>query len=83
VGSAIYDQKVGLSRTTGQVTHVTAANIDAERDYLFKDLEKTGDLSETYVENDFHKTLTGRNGGGDPWYTDGRLFVGVIALKDS
>jgi hypothetical protein len=83
VGSAIYDQHVGLSRTTGQVTHVTAANIDAERDYLFKDLEKTGDLSETYIENDFHKTLTGRNGGGDPWYTDGRLFVGVIALKDS
>jgi hypothetical protein len=82
VGSAIYDQHVGLSRTTGQVTHVTAANIDAERDYLFKDLEKTGDLSETYIENDFHKTLTGRNGGGDPWYTDGRLFVGVIALKN-
>jgi hypothetical protein len=82
VGSAIYDQHVGLSRTTGQVTHVTAANIDAERDYLFKDLENTGDLSETYIVNDFHKTLTGRNGGGDPWYTDGRLFAGVIALKN-
>src|SRR5207302_5877462 len=36
VGSAVYDQRVGLSRTTGQVTHVTAADVDAERDYLFR-----------------------------------------------
>ncbi len=41
IGSAIYDQRVGLSRTTGQITHVTAANVDAERDYLFQCLEKT------------------------------------------
>jgi hypothetical protein len=81
VGAAIYDAKVGFSRTTGQITHETAANIDAERDYLFHDLEKTGDLSETYVEDDFHKILKGRNGGGDPWFTDGRLFVGVIRGK--
>jgi hypothetical protein len=80
-GSAIYDQRVGFSRTTGEITHVTAANIDAERDYLFRDLEKTGDLAETYSVDGFHKTLTGKNGGGDPWYTDGRLFVGVIVLK--
>jgi len=81
VGSAVYDKRVGLSRTTGQVTHVTAADVDAERDYLFQCLERTGDLSETYVVNDFHKVHDGRNGGGDPWHTDGRLFVGVIALK--
>jgi hypothetical protein len=81
VGAAIYDKKVGLSHTTGQITHHTAADIDAERDYLFRDLEKTGDLSETYIVEGFHKTLTGRNGGGDPWSTDGRLFVGVIAVK--
>jgi hypothetical protein len=81
VGSAIYDERVGFSRTTGQITHVTAANIDAERDYLFHDLEKTGDLSETYIVDDFHKIRTGRNGGGDPWHTDGRLFVGVIAAS--
>jgi hypothetical protein len=81
VGSAIYDDRVGFSRTTGQITHVTSANIDAERDYLFRDLEKTGDLSETYIVDDFHKVRTGRNGGGDPWHTDGRLFVGVIAAR--
>jgi LssY C-terminus len=81
VGSAVYDQHVGLSRRTGQVTHVTAADVDAERDYLFQCLEQTGDLSERYVVDGFHKQLEGRNGGGDPWHTDGRLFAGVIAVK--
>jgi hypothetical protein len=79
VGSAVYDERVGLSRTTGQVTHVTAADVDAERDYLFQCLAGTGELAEWYAIDGFHKQLQGRNGGGDPWHTDGRLFVGVIA----
>lgn len=79
VGSAVYDERVGLSRTTGQVTHVTAADIDVERDYLAHGLEKTGELSETYFVDDFHKVRTGKNGGGDPWETDGRLSVGIIS----
>jgi hypothetical protein len=78
VGSAVYDERVGLSRRTGQVTHVTAPDVDAERNYLFEDLQRTGDLAETYVEEAFHKTLRGKNGGGDPWRTDGNLHVGVI-----
>jgi hypothetical protein len=79
IGSATYDERVGFSGTTGQVTHHIAAEIDAERDHLFEDLDRTGDLSETYVDDGFHKTLEGRNGGGDRWHTDGRLYVGVIA----
>jgi hypothetical protein len=83
VGSAVYDKRVGLSHTTGQVTHVTAADVDAERDYLFRCLEETGDLAERYVIADFHKTREGRNGGGDPWHTDGSLYVGVIAVQST
>jgi len=49
-----------------------------ERDYLFKCLEQSGGLSETYVVDDFHKVRKGKNGGGDPWETDGRLFVGIV-----
>jgi hypothetical protein len=78
VGSAVYDKRVGLSRTTGQVTHVTAPDVDAERDFLFRCLESTGDLAEQYALDDFHKVREGKNGGGDPWYTDGKLYVGVI-----
>jgi LssY C-terminus len=79
VGAAIYDTSVGFSDTTGQITHHTAADIDAERDKLFRDLKQTGDLSEVYTIQGFHKILQGRNGGGDPWHTDGGLAVGVIA----
>jgi hypothetical protein len=78
VGSAIYDERVGLSRLTGQITHVTGPDIDAERDKLFHDLEQTGDLAEVIVVKGFHKVLEGRNGGGDPWHTDGNLYEGVI-----
>jgi hypothetical protein len=83
VGAAIFDERVGLSRTTGQITHVTAPDIDAERDKLFHDLEQTGDLAEVIVEKGFHNVLEGRNGGGDPWHTDGNLYEGVIKPADS
>ena len=82
VGSAVYDERVGLSRTTGEVTHFTAPDVDAERDYLLHDLERTGDLAKQYTLDGFHKTREGRNGGGDPWHTDGNLYVGVIAPSD-
>jgi hypothetical protein len=81
IGSAIFDKRVGFSRETGQVTHVTAADIDDERDFLFRDLEEAGVLSAIYALDGFHKVLKGKNGGGDPWFTDGRLFVGVLKAK--
>lgn len=78
IGSAVYDKRVGLSYTTGQITHVTAADVDEERDYLFKCLEQTRRLAERSTETDFHQQREGFNGGGDPWRTDGSLYVGVI-----
>lgn len=78
-GSVTFDTRVGLSHTTGQITHHIAADVDAERDQLFRDLQQTGDLFETYAVDGFHEKLSGRNGGGDPWHTDGDLHVGVIA----
>ena len=77
-GSVTYDKRVGLSYTTGQVTHHIDGNVDAERDRLFDELKKTGDLSDVQIVPDFHKVKSGKNGGGDPWHTDGRLFVGTI-----
>ena len=90
VGAATYDMRVGLSHTTGQITHHTAPDIDAERDKLFSDLKQTGDrrrgslaraLSELYIVAGFHKVREGRNGGGDPWHTDGDLYVGVVDYR--
>ncbi len=82
VGSATYDQKVGLSHTTGQVTHHILPDIDAERDTLFYDLQQTRKLSGVDIVNGFHKILKGRNGGGDPWYTDGNLWLGTISPEN-
>lgn len=78
IGSVTYDERVGFSHTTGQITHHIGPNVDAERDRLFEQLEQTGRLDRVEIVDDFHEIREGRNGGGDPWYTDGRLFVGTI-----
>lgn len=80
IGSASYDERVGLSHTTGQITHHIAPDVDAERNHLFEDLKTAGAVAQVYTVDDFHTVREGRNGGGDPWHTDGRLLVGVIAV---
>jgi hypothetical protein len=77
-GSATYDERVGLSHTAGEVTHHTPPDIDTERDHLIRNLKGTGDVAESDVVDGFHKDREGRNGGGDPWHTDGNLSVAVI-----
>ena len=79
IGSATFDERVGLSHATGQITHHIGPDVDAERDRIINELEKAGwALSVRWVDG-FHQTLEGRNGGGDPWHTDGRL--GVVDLR--
>lgn len=78
LGSATYDERVGLSRTTGQITHFVAPEVDTERDYLVRDLQGAGEVAEAYFVDGFHKQREGRNGGGNPWHTDGNLSVAVI-----
>jgi hypothetical protein len=78
IGAAIFDKRVGLSRTTGQITHLTAPDIDTERGKLFDDLKATSDLAEFIIVPGFQKVHEGRNGQGNPWHTDGDLFEGVI-----
>lgn len=78
IGSATYDRRVGLSHTTGQITHHIAADVDTERDHLISNLNETGQLQDLQDIPDFHKVREGHNGGGDPWKTDGRLRIGTI-----
>jgi hypothetical protein len=78
IGAAIFDKRVGLSHTTGEITHETAPDVDTERDKLFDDLKQTGDLEDIEIVRGFHKVREGRNGEGNPWYTDGDLYEGVI-----
>lgn len=75
LGAATFDESVGLSHTTGEVTHHIGPDVDAERNRIADQLEKADWAQETYWEDDFHHRLEGRNGEGDPWHTDGRLAV--------
>jgi hypothetical protein len=78
LGSATFDRGVGLSHDTGQVTHHIDANIDAERDLLMTDLRNAKVVGHFFQISGIGPTLFGRNGGGDPYYTDGEIHVAVL-----
>jgi hypothetical protein len=77
IGAVTFDKGVGLSHTTGQITHHIDSDVDAERDRLFNELKTTGRLASVEIIDGFHQVLQGKNGGGDLWRTDGRLFLGT------
>ena len=67
--------------TTGGITHKISPEIDSERNKLVTDTARAGVLDGYYWVNQFHTDRQGRNGGGDPYFTDGRLAVGVIDVR--
>lgn len=78
LGAATFDTRVELSRTTAQMTHRVGPDIDAERDLIVSNLHAAKALQEEFWVKDFQAKRTGKNGGGDPWRTDGRLAVAVL-----
>jgi hypothetical protein len=81
LGAATYDERVEISRTTGGVTHKIGPNVDQERNKVVLDAHTSGLLAGVYWIDRFHREREGRNGGGDPYFTDGRLAVGVIGAR--
>ena len=79
LGAATFDQSVGMSHNTGQITHHIAPDIDAERDQLIADLTAAGQLTQTFEVTGVGATWTGRNGGGDRYFTDGELAIGQLS----
>ena len=73
LASATHDTGVELSRTTGQVTHHISPDVDAERDMLISELTTAKHVTGTTWIAGYQSVLQGKNGGGDPWHTDGRL----------
>jgi hypothetical protein len=78
LGAATFDRSVGVSHFTGQVTHHIGPDIDAERDALTADLARAGVVETTYQVGGVGPTLLARNGGGDPYFTDGEIDVSVL-----
>jgi hypothetical protein len=77
--SVTYDERVGFSHTTGQITHHIAPDVDAERDRLAAEFQVAGVVEQLAWVDGFQSPPSGKNGGGDPWHTDGRLAV--VTLK--
>ncbi|HEY5020798.1 MAG TPA: LssY C-terminal domain-containing protein, partial [Steroidobacteraceae bacterium] len=73
-GAATLDTSAGISHRTGQLTHHIDAAIDRERDMLVAQLNANLGASVAWM-NAFQPNLRGRNGGGDPYFTDGRLAI--------
>ena len=80
LGSVTFDRDVGLSRYTGQVTHHIAPDIDAERDGLTDDLKAAKVVEAIYEVSGVGPTLNGRNGEGDPYYTDGEIEISRLVV---
>jgi hypothetical protein len=82
IGAATFDTHVGFSHTTAQITHHIDPDVDSERDKLLMDVQKTGNLAAVDWIDGFQEKLRGKNGGGDPYHTDGRLAVGVLVIRN-
>jgi hypothetical protein len=78
IGDASFDKDSGVSHLTGQITHHIAPDVDADRDRLIEGLEQAGQLVDTYQWPGVGPTEDGRNAGGDHYYTDGMIDVGVL-----
>jgi hypothetical protein len=81
LGSATYDRGVGLSHYTGAVTHHIGPDVDSVRDLLVDDLKAAGMVRDVYQVTGVGPTLFGRNGGGDPYYTDGEIWFARLMPK--
>lgn len=79
LGSASQDAGVALSRDTAQVTHRIAPDVDDERDLLIGDLVAARVVTELYQVSGVGPTVSGRNGEGDRYFTDGEIHVAVLS----
>jgi hypothetical protein len=75
IGAATFDRSVGVSHYTGAITHHIAPEIDAERKLITADIEAAGLVEAKYQVTGIGPTMTGRNGGGDPYHTDGEVWI--------
>lgn len=81
LGSASFDNGVTLSRDTGQVTHKISPDVDGERDRLMSDLNQARVITRICQIKGIGPTLSGRNGEGDPYYTDGEVWLARLVRQ--
>ena len=75
LGADTFDQGIGFSHDTGEVTHKIAPDIDDERAFLAASLVHAGMVQALYQVSGIGPTLDGRNGEGNLYRTDGEIQV--------
>ena len=78
LGAATYDRGVGFALFTLQVTHHIGPNVDLERDSLGSMLKATGAHFQGSFPSRIPPNRRQRNGGGDPYTTDGMIKTYVL-----
>jgi hypothetical protein len=78
LGSITFDRGVGFSHDDARITHHIGPDIDAERNLLIDDLKTAKVVTTIYEVTGIGPTLDGRNGEGDPYYTDGEIKIAVL-----
>ena len=79
LAAASYDRGVGVNRYTLQLTHRIDGDVDAEREFVGEALARIGAIRSFFQIQGRSPTLDARNGGGDRYFTDGEILVGVLA----
>jgi hypothetical protein len=75
VAAATYDDAVGFSMFTLQITHSIDGDVDTERDYVVKTLQKAKKTKKVQRIEHFFPEYTHRNGGGHTYFTDGSMVI--------
>lgn len=75
VAAATYDDAVGFSLFTLQLTHSIDGDVDNERDFFVQTLKKTSRTKRVQQIEGFFPSYTHRNGGGHKFFTDGSMVV--------
>jgi hypothetical protein len=78
LGAVTFDRSVGFSHNDARITHHIAPDIDTDRDLLTADLGDAHVTKTLYEVTGIGPTIDGRNGEGDPYYTDGEIKISVL-----
>lgn len=82
VAASSYDDAVGVSRFTLQITHSIDGDVDAERDFTVNTMQKTGLVKHYQKINHFFSSYSHRNGGGHKYFTDGSMvFIELMGQE--
>jgi hypothetical protein len=75
VAAATYDDAVGFSLWTLQVTHSIDGDVDAERDFVVLTLATKKQIQKVQKIEYFFPKYNHRNGGGHKYFTDGSMVI--------